>query len=151
MHMENSTDIKRIEFEVFGEPKSQLRSHLRAHGNKIHAYTPEQTKLAEHSFLMQCLAHRPKELIYGPVMLGLKMFRSIPKAIMKSDTNRQLAIDGMLQPTTKPDLSNYTKLAEDVMTGLFYRDDAQIVGYLPGMGKYYSMTPRIEVTIEYTE
>ena len=147
--MENSTDIKRIEFEVFGEPKSQLRSHLRAHGNRVHAYTPEQTQKAEYSFLMQCLAHRPKQLIYGPVMLGLKMFRSIPKSMSKK--NHQLAVAGILRPTTKPDVSNYTKLAEDVMTGLFYRDDAQIIEYLPGMGKYYSMTPRIEVIIEYVE
>lgn len=149
MHMENSTDIKRIEFEVFGEPKSQLRSHLRAHGNKIHVYTPEATQKAEYSFLMQCLAHKPKQLIYGPVTLGLKMFRSIPKSMSKK--NHQLAVDRILRPTTKPDLSNYIKLAEDVMTGIFYRDDAQIIGFLPEIGKYYSTTPRIEVTIEYKE
>lgn len=147
--MEDSTNIKRIEFQVLGDPKSQLRLKFAKRGAYIHTYIPETTMKAEQNFILQSLAHRPKELICGPVMLGLKIIRSVPKSMSKK--NQPLALDEILRPTTKPDLSNYIKLIEDAMTGIFYRDDAQIVGYLPGIGKYYGLTPRIEVTIEYTE
>ena len=148
MNMEGSGNIKRIKFEVLGDPKSQLRLKFRRMGSRIHTYVPEVTKMAEQNFTLQSLAHRPKELICGPVYVGLKIIRSIPKSMSKK--NKLLALDEVLRPITKPDLSNYIKLIEDAITGIFYRDDAQIVGYLD-IGKYYGLTPKIEVVIEYVE
>lgn len=142
-------DIKRIKFEVLGEPKSQLRIKFRKMGSHIHTYVPEVTQMAEQSLMMQSLQYRPKDLIFGPIRLGLKIIRSIPKSMSKR--KRQLAIDEILRPTTKPDLSNYIKLIEDALTGIFWRDDSQIIEYLPGIGKYYGATPKIEITVEYKE
>ena len=37
------------------------------------------------------------------------------------------AIAGVIQPTTKPDVSNIVKGIEDALNGIWYKDDSQIV------------------------
>lgn len=48
-------------------------------------------------------------------------------------------------PSVKPDLSKLTRSVEDSMTGLIYRDDAQIVRIVAT--KDYASTPRVEVRV----
>lgn len=52
----------------------------------------------------------------GPIWFGVVIYRPMPA-------------------TNKPDLSNFVKLYEDALNRIIYRDDAQIVGYLPGTRK----------------
>ena len=56
------------------------------------------------------------------------------------------ALRGEILPTTRPDLSNYVKLPEDVFNLVVWRDDSQVVSY-DGCGKFYSERPRIEVEV----
>jgi Holliday junction resolvase RusA-like endonuclease len=49
---------------------------------------------------------------------------------------------------TKPDLDNLLKQIKDCLTQMqFWTDDKLVVGYLPGVGKYYSDRPRWEIEI----
>jgi len=55
------------------------------------------------------------------------------------------------RPGGRPDLSNLIKNVEDAANGILWRDDAQIVAYGEGTGKYYdfvTLEPRIEIEIE---
>ena len=62
----------------------------------------------------QAMNGRPPE--QGPVCLEVHVWREKPASWPKS---RQW-------PTTKPDVENQVKLVADVLTGLAYRDDAQV-------------------------
>ena len=52
----------------------------------------------------------------------------------------------MTRPTKKPDLDNIIKAIADSLNGIAYKDDAQIVELKSK--KFYSDTPRVEVTIK---
>ena len=108
--------------------------------------TPAKTRAYEHSVSMQALKHRPAKLLEGPLLLGVKVVRSIPKGFSKK--KKDAAIMEEIRPVTKPDLSNYMKSVEDALNGIIWQDDNQIVGYLEGTGKYYGMEPRIEITVK---
>lgn len=55
-------------------------------------------------------------------------------------------LEGKIRPTTRPDRTNFCKLAEDILNGIMYLDDSQIVG--GSVEKWYSDNPRIVVKIE---
>lgn len=58
------------------------------------------------------------KLIDGPVVLEAVFFRPRPKSWPKR----------RCYPTSAPDLSKLVRALEDALTGVIYRDDAQIVG-----------------------
>ena len=71
---------------------------------------------------------------------------TIPKSFSKA--KRSMALSGDLRPAKKPDASNVAKHLEDCFNGIFWRDDAQIVGLL--VRKFYSDRPRWEIEIKPT-
>jgi Holliday junction resolvase RusA-like endonuclease len=54
-------------------------------------------------------------------------------------------LDGEIRPAKKPDWDNIGKMLCDVFNGVFWHDDAQIVGAM--VRKQYSDKPRWEVEI----
>lgn len=118
---------------------------------KLRNYTPKKTSNFETTIHWMSMEARHKaglrQPFAGAVFMLLKIFVKIPKSTpnYKIDMMHR----GELRPTTKPDWSNYLKAVEDGMNGVVYVDDAQIVGCLPGCGKYYDdgRGPRIEVTV----
>ena len=126
--------------------KARAKVFRNKHTGKSHGVTPAKTRAYEHSVSMQALKHRPAKLLEGPLLLGVKVVRSIPKGFSKK--KKDAAIMEEIRPVTKPDLSNYMKSVEDALNGIIWQDDNQIVGYLEGTGKYYGMEPRIEITVK---
>ena len=78
----------------------------------------------------QAIAHKPDTLIRGAVWLTLIFWRRKPKSAAKdwrrarTDKSRAKAA----YPITRPDLTSLERPVEDTLTGLFWRDDSQIVG-----------------------
>lgn len=91
---------------------------------------------------------RPGNPLEGPLVLGIRAYMPISGSWPKK--KKAAALAGELRPTSKPDLDNLIKNIKDCLTTMnFWQDDKQVVGYLPGTGKYYDdgNGPRWEVEI----
>ena len=73
----------------------------------------------------------------------LYVYRQVPKSWNKK--KRQLALDGTIRPTTRPDTDNYIKGALDALNGVVYADDSAAVDIIGQ--KFYSDNPRMEIVI----
>lgn len=77
----------------------------------------------------------------GPVHVHVTAFMPIPKSW--SIGKQQMAIQGALRPTSKPDGDNLLKAACDPLNGIVWDDDAQIVEAT--VIKRYSSSPALVV------
>lgn len=131
-------------------PKAQMRARHRIVKTKdgrtfSTTYKAQEQCTAEQKFMAMLYQFKPEAVIEDFVLLGVKAYLPIPKS--KPNRWKMDADAGIVRPCGKPDLSNLIKFVEDCMNGVFWRDDAQIVGFLPGTGKYYSHAPRWEITV----
>jgi len=58
-----------------------------------------------------------------------------------------LVVDGVLRPTTKPDIDNLVKGIKESLSKVLWYDDSQVTELVAR--KLYSDNPRAEVTIEW--
>jgi Holliday junction resolvase RusA-like endonuclease len=65
------------------------------------------------------------------------------KAIAKHKTKGPAAENGLLRPTTRPDVDNFCKCGLDALNGIVWRDDSQVVELT--VSKFYSSRPRLEL------
>lgn len=72
-----------------------------------------------------------------------------PIAKNTSKKKRQQMLAGLIRPTKKPDLDNVIKSILDALNKVAYHDDTQIVSL--SMEKFYSGSPRVEVSISNLE
>jgi Holliday junction resolvase RusA-like endonuclease len=85
--------------------------------------------------------------IAGAVVFRVKIFKSPPKSFSRAKL--ALCEMGVLRPEKKPDFDNYAKSVCDAFKGIMWADDCQVVD--GGSEKYYSLKPRIEVSLEYRQ
>lgn len=144
-------DKPMIQFTVYGEPVPQgrPRAGIRKHGDTVSIVMRDPTNSKNYKQYVGWTAsqHRPIELITSAVSLTVKVFRPIPKM---SKIKHKQAVDGVLRPISKPDLSNYIKGVEDAIEGILLKNDSQVIDYGQS-GKWYGEVPRIEVTINLIE
>ena len=108
-----------------GDAVPQGRPRVVRIGGRTIAYDPPKSK-AYKALVRQCAAQNaPKEPLDGAVTLDVRIYRSVPKSWSKK--KRDAALAGVIQPTTKPDVSNVVKGIEDALNGIWYKDDSQIV------------------------
>jgi Holliday junction resolvase RusA-like endonuclease len=142
-----------ITFTIPDEPIPLLRARVvrNKFTNHIHSFTPDKcTAYAEKVRLAAVRAieaidakqNGPVKFMFekltGPLELRIDFYRQRPKSAGKKQT----------WPTTRPDLSNYTKLIEDALNGLIWCDDSQIVVSI--LRKFYAAgtdEPRTEVRV----
>jgi Holliday junction resolvase RusA-like endonuclease len=145
--------IIRIAIPLVPQGKMRHRSRIvkgyNAHGNHPEPYiqTYSNPKQKAHLFYLRRYLQRAwgKDPSFNPFKIGLVCFMPIPQS--KPIWWKELALKGLIQPTTKPDLSNIIKLVEDVANGVIWKDDSQIVGFLQ-MDKFYSLTPKYVLSIK---
>ena len=134
-----------IKFTIYGDPVPKGRPKFTVRGGYAMAYTPKKTKENEDYIRCAALPYKPYiKPFTGPVSLTAIFYRSIPKSFPKKKA--EMAKNGILRPTTTPDLDNYLKQVEDALSGIFYENDKQIVD--SSESKYYSERPRIEIEIQ---
>lgn len=135
-----------LSFTILIPPKAQKRARHAARGGFSVTYKDKGQRMEEDRLIALMYEHRPPEPLQGPLSLRVKAYLPIPKS--KPMRWKMAALLGSIRPTTKPDLDNLLKNIKDVCTGIFWKDDRQIVEYLEGTGKYYSDLPRWEIEIE---
>jgi Holliday junction resolvase RusA-like endonuclease len=83
------------------------------------------------------------EPLQGAVELHLTVFRA--KGRPTSKIGREAAESDAVRPITTPDCSNLAKGVEDALSGICFRDDAQVVAL--HVEKRFSASPRVEVEV----
>ena len=78
----------------------------------------------------------------GPVELRVTIYLPIPASWSRK--RQQLALDGLLLPTTKPDWDNAAKIT-DAVNGILWRDDSQVTD--AHIFKRYSDRPRVVIEV----
>jgi Holliday junction resolvase RusA-like endonuclease len=137
-----------INFVVYGEPVPQGRPRTAVVNGRAIVYDPKKSRDFKRDIKRVAQDYVPEQLITGPIVLEVKVFRSIPKSFSKK--KREKALAGIVRPTTKPDLKNYIAGVEDALEKVIFENDSQIVSYGES-GKWYGDPPRIEITIREIE
>jgi Holliday junction resolvase RusA-like endonuclease len=135
-----------LKFTVLGEPQGKARARIvRLSNGASHSFTPEKTVLYENliqfEYQRQCGAVR-----FGDderLNMSVSAYFGTPASASKKKISQML--NGTIRPAKKPDWDNIEKVVADVLNGVAYRDDMQIVDCM--VSKYYSANPRVEVTI----
>lgn len=130
-----------IKFVVLGQPQGKARPRLTTRGVYARAYTPKKT--VEYEELIRFSYRSSLKASEKPIRMWINAYYSIPKSFNKA--KRQQAIDNVIKPCVKPDIDNVTKCVFDALNGIAYTDDAQIIKV--SCEKYYSVAPRLEITI----
>lgn len=133
-----------IEFTVYGEPVAQARARATTINGRVKMYDPKKSSEYKNYIRLVASQHAPKELLDGPIQLDVKIYKPTLKSFSKK--KKEMAEQGVLRPTTKPDVDNYVKAIKDALKNVIWKDDSQVVDLQ--VSKYYSEKPRIEVKIE---
>lgn len=136
----------KISFLIPGEPiaKARARVFFNKKANRVMAYTPTKTASFENFIKLIVATEWPRPPILGPIIMTIRIFKSMPKSLLKKKINQ--AENGDIRPVTRPDCDNYLKSISDALNNLVYKDDSQIISV--HVHKFYSCIPRTEIEIE---
>lgn len=141
--------IKRIKFEIDGEPTGKGRPRFVRTATGGRAVTPCKTTAYENHVRLE-YNRQIKDFIFDEnemLKMNIVAYFSIPKS--KSKKVKKEMILNIIRPTKKPDMDNIIKIIADALNKIAYYDDKQIVEC--NIKKYYSNDPRVIVEIENIE
>ncbi|MCB7127980.1 MAG: RusA family crossover junction endodeoxyribonuclease [Candidatus Brocadiales bacterium] len=134
-------------FSVFipGPPVAQQRPGVaRKKGGKFsHLYEQEASRAYKGTISLIAKTSYVGPPYSGPVVLIIEVRRPIP--VKWSKKKKEDALNQLIRPTSKPDLTNYEVLAENALTGIVYHDDAQVVDKFTR--KVYAQEPGLRITV----
>ena len=143
--MIKKTKFMKLSFTVNGTPIPTKRPRLGKYGNM---YVPGAKK--NHRAIQKQVKEQVDmtqfEIISGEIHLFMDVFVEIPLGFSKTD--KLLAEEGLIKPTTLPDLDNYLKTYMDGLNKFIWLDDGQVTE--THLRKFYSNNPRVEITLKYT-
>jgi Holliday junction resolvase RusA-like endonuclease len=130
-----------VQFTLAGKPMAKGRVRFTRTG---HAFTPEKTVAYEGQ-----LAFAAQTAMDGGIptdkalLVDLSVY--MPVAASWPAKKRQMATNGDIRPTGRPDLDNFAKML-DALNHIVWMDDSQIVTLI--VQKWYSTNPRMMVTVD---
>ena len=131
-----------LSFVVPGQPQGKGRPRVGKVGPHARLFTPQKTVayegLVAHA-AQQAMAGAP--LIDGPVRVQLVIDCQIPASW--SQKKQRHALEGLVMPTTKPDVDNVVKAIFDGLNGVAWRDDVQVIELFAS--KRYAAVPCVKV------
>ena len=139
-----------IDFKVIGKIVGKQRPRASSIGGHARIYTPKDTMNYESLVKFSFLEKYPNFIPYdneSALKVKILAFKPIPKAYSKK--KRQLALDGIVRPTIKPDLDNIAKSVLDGLNQVAFVDDKNVVELK--VEQYYHQVEFLLVTIEEIE
>jgi len=140
-----------IEFEVPGPAVAKARARVftvKSKSGKVfhRGVTPPKTVNYENYIKLCFMSAKPDgfEPYAGPVEFHARIYETVPASFSKK--KRQLALDGDIFPTKKPDIDNFLKGFMDALEGLAFLRDQQVV--YASVSKKYAAIPTAFVRIE---
>lgn len=134
-----------IQFTVPGEPEGKGRPRARAAGgNRINMYTPARTKAYEALIGYTASQVAPVPPLQGPVRVAVTAYTEPPASW--ATWKRDMALEGHILPTVKPDPDNIVKAVLDACNHVVWHDDVLVVEQ--SIVKRYGLEPRLDVTVE---
>ncbi len=138
-----------VSFTVPGVAVPKGRPKFARRCQHMTTYTPEKTASFENLVKSRSDdAMKGKGLIMtnAPVQAVINIYLPIPKSWPKKF--KEMALNGQVGVTKKPDMDNVVKALFDAMNGIVFKDDSQVVFAM--VRKTYATTPYTEITIEAT-
>lgn len=155
---------KEIKLIIDGEPMGKQRPKFTSAGKFVRTYTPKETVNYESKvvyeykkFLEQ--QELPKETVFfgrgDEIWATIIAYYPITKDHYRyhkktgtTDLNKegQEMLNGIINPTKKPDCDNIAKVVLDALNGIAFPDDSQITCLL--VVKRYAEKPRVELSLE---
>jgi Holliday junction resolvase RusA-like endonuclease len=124
-------------FEIHAPPTPQKQTRF----SRGKAYDP--SKLNKQMIQWQVSPQAPREPLSGAIGMELYFYMPIPKATSKARYGQM--INGMIRPTSRPDIDNLAYIVTNALKELVYRDDSQIVRLV--MEKYYGENPKTVIKV----
>lgn len=114
-----------VTFTIPGAPVGKGRPKFARRGNFVTTYTPEKTASYENLVKVKAEeAMNGRPMFDGPVAVSLMLYVTTPASW--SQKKQRQALDGMIYPTSKPDVDNVIKGIFDAMNAIVWADDKQV-------------------------
>jgi len=127
--------LRRVRFEVVGQPVPKARPRVVTKGKRRFAYTPKKVKEWEAHVKEEARRHFERPFDW-PVVVSLIFYMPRPKS-------RRL---DFWVPTT-PDLDNLEKSVLDALNGVAYTDDRLVVVKSSSKRYVKGGDPRVDITV----
>ncbi len=137
--------MKEIKFKIYGPVQAQQRPRFSRHNGQVRTYDDKRSKSYKAHVQKSVAPYAPEEPIESAIELHIDVYHQLQKS-----GSKQLKADKLahrVRPTVKPDVDNLAKGIKDALTGMIWRDDAQVVSLT--VRKFYAVDPRAEITIRY--
>lgn len=138
-----------ILFTVFGEPKTAGSKRAFYNARLKRALIVDACgKSRDWKEQVASAGHQAYQgpLLTGPLAVGFHFVRVRPASHFNSRGELNKAGRASLAPDSRPDLLKLARCAEDALTGVMWKDDAQIVYEV--LSKEWGEPARLEVTVE---
>jgi len=135
----------KIQFEIPGDVQAQQRPRFSRMGKGVKAIDPDESRNYKSFVRLIAAEYAPETIITDDIKLTIDVYRKIPKSFSKK--KHQMAIDGVVRPTTKPDIDNLAKGIKDGLSKVLWHDDSQVIELVAR--KWYSDSPKAVVTVEW--
>lgn len=130
-----------VHIRITGIPVAKGRHRMTKTG---HAFTPAKTREWERDARMvarQAMGNRPP--LAGVLQVVITATFPVPASWPK--WKQQMAREGYVGHTTKPDADNIAKAAKDAMNGIVWLDDAQVEQTI--VNKRYGEVPAVFIQV----
>ena len=132
---------------IYGEPVAQGRPRFTMRNGYPQAIDPANSREYKEKVKLYAI-HAMKQESYttpeGAILVDIVFHMSIPQSWPKK--KRTEAAQGLIRPTSKPDIDNLFKCLTDALKGLAWKDDSQITD-VHMKERYTDTMPRTEITI----